>query len=380
MKKIFLSLSVVSILLLAASCKESKSEDEQQKDQAELLSSLFNTDNLTQQDFQIQPDRDTTLIGANGTVLRIYKNSFVDENGNTINAPINIELKEALNPIDIVNANLTTTSNGKLLQTGGMIYLDATCENKSLHIANSTSIGVIVPSEKFESDMKIFKGEETNNGINWIAPKPTLNEAVQELEKLNEKPKKVAKNVKHASEIDAIFQFVDSDTTGMHQAQMDEAAGVKGVPEFGQFATELARKGQNFFSVDYSTSYIFELKNLGWANIDRLYSDPRTQLVELDTKINNSEDFDRIYITMVISEMYLPGYQMKNGNFSFTHGDDEKPELPVGEKAIIFATAYKNNIPHFDLITTSIKKKETLTLNLKETTEKDLKTTLKNKL
>jgi hypothetical protein len=375
MKKIILSLNVVSILLLIGSCTESKSEDEQLRDQTELLSSLFNTDNLPQQDFQIEPNRDTTLIGENGTVLRIYKNSFVDENGNEINAPIKIELKEALNPIDIVNANLTTTSNGKLLQTGGMIYLDAKCGNKSLRIAENCSIGVIVPNEKIESDMKIFKGEKTNDGINWIEPKSTLNEEVQELEKLKEKPKKV----KSINEIEAIFDFVDSDTTGKHQAQVDEAVAI-GVPDFGQFTAELTEKGQNYFLVDYSTSYIFELKSLGWANIDRLYSDPRTQLVELDTKITNSKDFDRIYITMVISKMYLPGYQKKDGGFSFTHGDNEKPQLPVGEKAMIFATAYKGNVPHFDLITTSIKKKETLTLNLKETTKEELKTTLKNKL
>lgn len=71
---------------------------------------------------------------------------------------------------------------------------------------------------------------------------------------------------------------------------------------------------------------------------------------------------------------------MKDGNFSFTHGDYEKPELPVGAKAIIFATAYKEDSPHFDLITTSVKEKETITLNLKKTTKEELKAILRNRL
>ena len=211
-----------------------------------------------------------------------------------------------------------------------------------------------------------------------MAPESLLNQDIEKLKKIkNEsKPKQEEEKVEGNS-IDAIFGFVDSTEAG---GFVKEVPRPEDVPQFGRFTKYVEQKGTNYFSVDHKTSYIFEMKDLGWANIDRLFSDPRTQLVELLTEIKNASEFDKVYITMVISEMYLPGYQMKNGDFSFTHGDTEKPKLPVGEKAVIFATAYKNNKPHFDILTTQIKEKETITLNLAETTEDELRTKLKGNL
>lgn len=379
MKRIILSLNIASFLLLLVSCNESKNH--QLKDQTELLSNLFKPQNLPKQGFQIKPDRDTTLIGENGTILRIYKNSFEDKNGNQITTPIDIELKEALTPIDIVSSNLTTTTNGKPLQTGGMIYLNAKSGNQQLEIARNKSIGVMVPNENIDQEMKIYKGVKTDTGINWVDPTPILNNEI----KLDEK-KQIGKPLVDTFKIEnqdarAIFDFVDEDTLRIKQLGKRKGNVVrKQNNNFGQFANEISEKGFNKFSEDYKNCYIFELKKLGWANIDRLYVDPRTQQVELITKISNSKDFEKIYITMVISNMYLPGYQKKDDTFSFTHGDDENTQLPIGEKAVIFATAYKDNSPYFEIITTTIKSKETINLNLKKTDEQFIKTTLMKKL
>ncbi len=375
MKKLILSIQIVSILFFIASCKESPSENkkpmESHPDQLELLSKLYNTDNLPKQTFQINPNRDTILIGQKGTVLRIYKNTFLDENGNKVTSPIDFEFKEALDPIDFVTAKLTTTSNGKLLQTGGMIYLDAKSERKSLTIDPKNPIGVMVPNEKIISDMLIFEGEMVNNEVNWVEPVPTINEDVQMLEKLKNEPKTAIVEMKVNG------KPLHFDTTKVVEQKIDKSGNN---PKFGKFATELSRRGENYFAVDYSTNYIFELKKLGWANIDRFYGNPNLKETELITKIENADEFDPVFITMVISDMYLTGYQMKNGNYSFTKGDYQEQTLPIGEKAIIFATAYQNNVLHFDLITTTIKEKETITLNLKKTSEEKMKKTLESRL
>lgn len=307
---------MASFVVALESCSNGEKKAEALKDQAELLSDLFSTGNLEIQNYQIDPSRDTTLRGSDGTILRIFKNTFVDENGKNILSPVEIELKEALNPVDIVSANLTTTSNGKPLQTGGMIYLNAKSGQRQIRIAGHKAVGVIVPQEQIMPGMKIYKGVDSESGVNWIDPVPTLNEEVKSIERAKVKPKQAkakTKKEKEFNEIEAIFDFVDADTTGMHQAKAEDQKRAEnandraGVNNFGQFANELAVKGQNFYAVDYNTSYIFELKDLGWANIDRLYSDPRTRSVELTTKISNSKDFDNVYITMVVSEMYLPG-------------------------------------------------------------------------
>lgn len=75
--------------------------------------------------------------------------------------------------------------------------------------------------------------------------------------------------------------------------------------------------------------------------------------------------------------MYIPGYQKKDGTFSFTHGDSEEPKFPIGETAIILATGYKNNVPYYSLKKMVIAKEQTISLQLKETTKEALKIRLK---
>lgn len=381
MKKTILTLNIASLILFAGSCKAPKQEEKQVKNKTEQLSKLYGTENLPKQVFQIMPNRDTTLHGKNGTILRIYKHSFISEKGTKITAPIQVELQEALKPIDIVNANLMTTSNGTPLQTGGMIHVQATCANKPIHLSENCSIGVVVKNEKFIPNMKLYTGVESKNGINWINPKPLLNDKIQAKEHSN-----VKLNVMNTSEeaitddVETIVAKGEVDSLGIRVVKPIRKGVIKDIPIFNSFGSELSVIGTNYFSVDKHTAYIFELKKLGWANIDRLYNDPRTQSVTLDTEISNSKDFDKIYITLVVCNMYLPGYQKKDGSFAFTHGDYEKAKLPIGAKALIFATAYKNNIPYFDIIETTIKSKERIDLKLQKTTEDALKEKLKSRL
>lgn len=134
-------------------------------------------------------------------------------------------------------------------------------------------------------------------------------------------------------------------------------------------------KGSNYFQVDEKTNYIFAMKKLGWANIDRLQDDPRTKDVDLIVTVSNQKEFDVIYITMMIMdrEMYLPGYQKKDETFSFTHGDFETTKLPVGAEAVIIATAYKDDKPFFVLKKVVISEKQRVDFSLEETTMENMK-------
>ena len=64
----------------------------------------------------------TIIRGEKGTVLFISKASFEGAPANSI---IDFRLKEAYSFSDIISENLSTQSGNKLLQTGGMIYVDA---------------------------------------------------------------------------------------------------------------------------------------------------------------------------------------------------------------------------------------------------------------
>lgn len=78
--------------------------------------------------------------------------------------------------------------------------------------------------------------------------------------------------------------------------------------------------------------------------------------------------------------MYLPGYKTKDETFSFTHGDYEKTKLPVGEKAIIIATAYKDNVPYIGIKDCVIEDNKTVEFTLTQTTKEKMTELIKEKI
>jgi uncharacterized protein YeaO (DUF488 family) len=144
--------------------------------QTEATENVFNTQNLPTQVFEITNQNDTFIIGKNGTKFSIPKNSFVDKNGNAVKGKINFELKEALTLVDMIMGNLTTLSDGKILQTGGMIYTNATANGENVFIAKDKELQVSVPAENKNDSMLIFEGEVNpeNQSINWVNPKDII--------------------------------------------------------------------------------------------------------------------------------------------------------------------------------------------------------------
>ena len=342
----------------------------------------FTPDNLATQTFLIQAEKDTVLKGSSGTLLFVPGNSFADLNGAPAKGPISLQLKEAISTLDIVLANLTTTSNGSFLQSGGMVCLEASNANGALAMATGMYIGMAIPADTVLPAMMVFSGASDSIGIDWQSPRPLLNEALAQ----PEPPIAVAmETVGEADPRMTLDSIVDNDpATGNGRKRPRSPKEQKALldqmdEENRRFLQFLKDNKFNDFKVDANTDYLFAVKQLGWANIDRIMDDPRTQPVDLLTVIENNQDFGLVYVAMVMDyrKIYLPGYQKKDGTFSFTHGDHEQTSLPVGETAIIIATAYQGDKPFFAMKKTSIKTKQTLTLRLSATTPDQLKEELR---
>lgn len=369
MKNIILGL--IALTTLISSCSNDK------ENSTDIFTKVYSRDNLPVQTFRIDTERDTLLKSQAGTTIRIFKNTFVNSNGENVIGSVEIEFKEALTTFDMVLANLTTTTDGKMLQTGGMIYINATSNGQQLAIAENMAIGVILPTDKVVEGMQLFDGVEDSLGINWKNPTPIINDLLANdsvIAQADTLPLKVVNGK----------VVVDSARLVISELEFDNGQNFEPI-EINQeqiFIQEVQpiEKGNNYFIQDYNTSYIFTVKKLGWANIDRLFSDPRTKEIEFITKIENHSDFKTIYVTMVTEKMFLPGYQMKNETFSFTHFDSEKPKLPVGASATIMATAYKNDKPYFSIKKITISDKQTVSLKLTETTLDGLKKELEKQL
>jgi mono/diheme cytochrome c family protein len=125
--------------------------------------SFFHPSLLPTQHFLINPAKDTVLKTAGGVLLHIEKESFAGASD-----PFTLDVKEALTIQDIVKAGLTTRSNGQLLSSGGMLYVNAADE--AIRIVKQLKVSM--PTIDYNVNMQLFKGEEKEGEINWTNPKP----------------------------------------------------------------------------------------------------------------------------------------------------------------------------------------------------------------
>lgn len=149
----FIAIGLIAVLFLN-SCS-----------QTNPTQTLLAASNLPSQQFSITPGKDTTLQTLHGSKINILAGTFAGT------ALVSVTIKEALTPAEILAAGLTTTSNGKPLRSAGMIYFNATADNKTLKLQKPVKISL--PNNYYDSAMQVFKGEETAEGINWVDPQPT---------------------------------------------------------------------------------------------------------------------------------------------------------------------------------------------------------------
>lgn len=132
----------------------------------------FKTTIVHDQLFQIDSRQDNVIEGEHGTIILFPKGCFMDANGDIVEENVKIELAEALTLQDMLLSNLTTTANGKLLETDGMIYFNATANGKQLTVNQEIPVYIEIPTHQKRPGMKAYKGSRDENGnMNWTDPK-----------------------------------------------------------------------------------------------------------------------------------------------------------------------------------------------------------------
>jgi len=116
--------------------------------------------------FVINNAADTIIETEEGVVFAIPAHAF-----NSKRDKVQLEIKTAISPYNIMKQGLSTTSNGSLLQTAGMFYINGYENEKPLSLVKN--IDVSVPANEIDPAMKLFDGVMDSSGrINWINPKP----------------------------------------------------------------------------------------------------------------------------------------------------------------------------------------------------------------
>tara|TARA_B100001123_G_scaffold249658_1_gene278726 strand:- start:4516 stop:6921 length:2406 start_codon:yes stop_codon:yes gene_type:complete len=114
------------------------------------------------------PKKDTTIVGKEGTEVTIPANSLVFEDGTSCESPVTVKLWEFYNLPDIMLAGLSTNSDEGLLQTGGMIYLEAEAKGSPLTLRAGERITLdFNPTLPVDSEFDLFHGVKEKNRIGW---------------------------------------------------------------------------------------------------------------------------------------------------------------------------------------------------------------------
>jgi TonB family protein len=162
--------------------KNDSEQDKQQNRRVELIlekGKSSDKDNFEKQAqlFCIPSNKDTTIICKEGTMIKIKANSFISEkNEKSKNKRINFLVTEYCKTSDILLSNLSTTSNGQLLETEGMVHIKANINNQPLKLLKGKTIEINFPTKKKENDMQLFSGSwEDNKHIDWTAQSAEIN-------------------------------------------------------------------------------------------------------------------------------------------------------------------------------------------------------------
>ncbi|MDO8366747.1 MAG: OmpA family protein [Saprospiraceae bacterium] len=130
----------------------------------------------TEQVLKIKSGEEQTVTAAKGTLVVVPANAFVFEDGTAPKGEVDIIVQEAFDPSDFVLHNLTTMSEGRILQTGGMVCIKAQSGGRDLQLADGAALTVSIPNGgNFDPGMELFYAQPAAaGGVDWVAAGQTF--------------------------------------------------------------------------------------------------------------------------------------------------------------------------------------------------------------
>jgi TonB family protein len=390
------------------------------------FNSFYKQVEKTAQTFILNANEDKTIMCKEGTKITIKSNSFETESGRPVKGNIKFQVKEYYKTSDILLANLTTTSNGNILETGGMLYTEAFFNGEKCQLKKGATIEIAFPTKDRKDDMHLFSGQWEKETINWIVESTTDLNKVYSSAVVDEIPsfpggekkmmKFLLKQIKYPqSALEQGIQgvvyvgfVVGRDGTlenvkilkGAHPT-LDETAlsAVNQMPKWipgkqkgefvnvrftlpirfhssdGEFNTNNIQYAKDFESrttdenlqqaeISEISQYIFSASRLGWINCDRFYKDNNPKIDYL-VNIGNAENVD---IKIVFNEInsILTGRANK-GKYIFNN-------VPTGHSITLVAVKYENKKYYLAIKKTKITRDGESSLNFEPMTMSRLKT------
>jgi hypothetical protein len=306
------------------------------------------------QTFTIISSKPTQVKGKKGIIISVNPNDLATVDGNPIGKNIQIEIKELTDQRQLLRTNAQTVSNGQLLVSGGAYYINMTSNGQQLKLKDGKSLSVVFP-KLADKEMTLFYGQRDSLGkINWQKSNETFTSKQPKDQSQNSTARKTGKK---QSDIDAIFDYIDSSDTTMTQ---DERAAH-------------AKKERNF-KVEQKVYDAINIQSFGWINCDRfLEIEDKTEFL---VKINPSDSiiYANVYlvfkdINSVMQQYYCCKGTAKDNSVTFEG-------LPVGYKTRLFAYSVKDEKIYAFASDVTISKNQKLEIAMKYVTEQEFKNLL----
>lgn len=105
------------------------------------------------------------FVCVNKSTVSIPANALCDANGNPHSGVFRLKVIEALDPLAFFANKLSTVSDGELLESGGMMKIEAFDENdEPLYMREGSMAEVTLPTARFNPEMTLFV---SSDGGNW---------------------------------------------------------------------------------------------------------------------------------------------------------------------------------------------------------------------
>lgn len=123
-----------------------------------------------QQRFTIDPNESTHLQAANGTTIWVPAGVFQLKDGTNPEGPVELVIEEHYSKSGMIVNELSTHSDGQMLETGGMIYMAAEANGEPLDFREGQALTLGMPTPTQLEGMQLFNAETNAGGrpVNWL--------------------------------------------------------------------------------------------------------------------------------------------------------------------------------------------------------------------
>lgn len=344
---------------------------------------------------EIDPAKGAELVGPHGTKVSIPPHAFVGPGNTPVTSPVRFEFKEVATKADILLTNVPTVADGQILESGGVVYLDATSEGKPLSLAEGKGIDIEFPQEKTKAGMQGFSGKYDLNGqMNWTAMESPLTADPNTLifkDGIHTVQGYLYSMINHVTDCSGSEQLEVLVEFDIRSGRTDKVRLVGYAPCFYEPIPEILKSmywktdpaaepgiGQVKFKVDFNepvqgTSRGWNRKaipadeafvhydpnferaadenatarltgrlrvtNLGWVNWDKFDAPPARQDFIVKMKGGMEKEFARVFVVYDYKTIILDAKQIETDTYQFE-------QVPVGMPGYVIGVSYLKKKPY----------------------------------